>query len=162
MDQEHLYNGSLTAEQFLFYEIRIAAKYYIDGKAIEEAIEIIKKDNLFQYPTERQVSRLARACYKRLDALGNEQLVHELAFAPSEIAKQINLYAIMKYNRLVWEFMIQVIGEKYSNQDFSFSRKDLNAFFTRLQAQNDSVSAWSENTVKKIKSVLVRMLVETE
>ena len=71
MDQEHLYNGSLTAEQFLFYEIRIAAKYYIDGKAIEEAIEIIKKDNLFQYPTERQVSRLAWACYKRLDALGN-------------------------------------------------------------------------------------------
>ncbi len=162
MDQEHLYNGSLTAEQFLFYEIRIAAKYYIDGKAIEEAVEIIKKDNLFQYPTERQVSRLARACYKRLDALGNEQLVHELAFAPSEIAKQINLYAIMKYNRLVWEFMIQIIGEKYSNQDFSFSRKDLNTFFTRLQAQNDSVSAWSENTVKKIKSVLVRMLVETE
>ena len=162
MDQEHLYNGSLTAEQFLFYEIRIAAKYYIDGKAIEEAVEIIKKDNLFQYPTERQVSRLARACYKRLDALGNEQLVHELAFAPSEIAKQINLYAIMKYNRLVWEFMIQVIGEKYSNQDFSFSRKDLNAFFTRLQAQNDFVSAWSDNTVKKIKSVLVRMLVETE
>ena len=60
MDQAHLYNGSLTAEQFLFYEIRIAAKYYIDGKTIEEAIEIIKRDNLFQYPTERQVSRLTR------------------------------------------------------------------------------------------------------
>ena len=162
MVRAHLYNSSLSAEQFLFYEIRITAKYYIDGITIEEAINIIKKDNLFQYPTERKVSRIARACYKRLDALGNEQLVHELAFAPSEIAKQINLYAIMKYNRLVWEFMIQVIGEKYSNQDFSFSRKDLNAFFTRLQAQNDSVSAWSENTVKKIKSVLVRMLVETE
>ena len=65
MDQAHLYNGSLTAEQFLFYEIRIAAKHYIDGKTIEEAIEIIKKDNLFQYPTERQISRLTRACYKR-------------------------------------------------------------------------------------------------
>ena len=162
MDQANLYNGSLTAEQFLFYEIRIAAKYYVDGKTIEDAIDSIKSDNLFQYPTERQVSRMARACYKRLEALDNKQLVHELAFAPSEIAKQINLYAIMKYNRLVWEFMIQVIGEKYSNQDFGFSRKDLNAFFTRLQAQNDSVAAWSENTVSKIKSVIVRMLVETE
>ena len=86
MDQTHPYNGSLTAEQFLFYEIRIAAKYYVRGLKIEEAIERIKKDNLFQYPTERQVSRLARACYKRLDALGNEQLVHELASAPNEIA----------------------------------------------------------------------------
>ena len=161
MDQTHPYNGSLTAEQFLFYEIRIAAKYYVSGLKIDEAIERIKKDNLFQYPTERQVSRLARACYKRLDALGNDQLVHELASAPNEIAKQINLYAVMRYNRLVWEFMIQVIGEKYRNQDMNFSRKDMNAFFSRLQAQDDSVAAWSDATITKIKSVLVRMLIET-
>lgn len=161
MDQTHSYNGSLTAEQFLFYEIRIAAKFYIDGKTAEEASREIREDNLFQYPTERQVSRMTRACYKRLDALGDERLVHELAFAPTEIAKQINLYAMMRYNRLVWEFMIQVVGEKYRNQDFSFSRKDLSAFFTRIQAQDDSVSLWSENTIAKIKSVLVRVLVET-
>ncbi len=43
MDKAHLYNGSLTAEQFLFYEIRIVAKYYIDSKPIEEAMDIIKK-----------------------------------------------------------------------------------------------------------------------
>ena len=88
-------------------------------------------------------------------------LVHELASAPNEIAKQINLYAVMRYNRLVWEFMIQVIGEKYRNQDMNFSRKDMNAFFSRLQAQDDSVAAWSDATITKIKSVLVRMLIET-
>lgn len=160
--ESHLYNGSLTAEQFLFYEIKIAAKYYLKGDSIVEAIANIKKDNLFQYPTEREISRITRACYKRLDALNNMQLVHELAFAPSEVAKQINLYAIMKYNRLVWEFMVQVIGEKYRTQDFDFSRKDLNTFFAQLQAQNDSVSSWSDKTVNKIKSVLIRMLAETE
>lgn len=162
MNQELLYNGSLTAEQFLFSEIRIASKYYLQGMPIKEVVDIIKKGNLFQYPTERQGSRLARACYKRLDALSNVQLVHAIAFAPNDIAKQINLYAIMRYNRLVWEFMTQVIGEKYRNQDFSFSRKDLNVFFCELQSQIDSVSAWSESTINKIKSVLVRMLVETD
>lgn len=162
MDQTQPYNGSLTAEQFLYYEIRIASKFYLEGKTIDEAVEIIKRDNLFQYPTERQVSRLARACYKRLDALDNKRLVEEIAIAPNEIAKQINLYAMMRYNRLVWEFMIQVIGEKYRNQDFTFSRKDLNAFFTRLQAQDDGVASWSEATINKIKSVLVRVLIETE
>ena len=162
MDNTRSYNGSLTAEQFLFYEIRIAARLYLDGKTIDEAIEEIKKDNLFQYPTEREVSRLARACYKRLNALDNEGLIRELASAPVSVAKQINLYAIMKYNRLVWEFMIQVIGEKYRNQDFAFSRKDINSFLTRLQAQDDSIASWSEGTINKIKSVLVRMLIETE
>ena len=162
MDNTHSYNGSLTAEQFLVYEVRIAAKMYLNGKKIEEAVEEIKKDNLFQYPTERQVSRLARACYKRMDALDDEALVRDLAYAPTEIAKQINLYAIMRYNRLVWEFMVSVIGEKYRNQDFNFSRKDINSFFTRLQAQDDSVASWSEATINKIKSVLMRMLIETE
>ena len=156
------YSGSLTAEQFLFYEIRIASKLYAQGVSVDEAISRIKADNLFQYPTEREVARMARACYRRLDALNNQCLIQEISSAPTEIAKQINLYAIMRYNRLVWDFMIQVIGEKFRTQDFSFERKDLNAFFSRLQAQNDSVAGWSGSTISKIKSVLVRCLVETE
>ena len=156
------YSGSLTAEQFLFYEIRIASKLYAQGVSVDEAISRIKADNLFQYPTEREVARMARACYRRLDALNNQCLIQEISSAPTEIAKQINLYAIMRYNRLVWDFMIQVIGEKFRTQDFSFERKDLNAFFSRLQAQNDSVAGWSDSTINKIKSVLVRCLVETE
>lgn len=156
------YSGSLTAEQFLFYEIRIASKLYAQGVSVDEAISRIKADNLFQYPTEREVARMTRACYRRLDALDNQCLIQEISSAPTEIAKQINLYAIMRYNRLVWDFMIQVIGEKFRTQDFSFERKDLNAFFSRLQAQNDSVAGWSDSTINKIKSVLVRCLVETE
>ena len=156
------YSGSLTAEQFLFYEIRIASKLYAQGVSVDEAISRIKADNLFQYPTEREVARMARACYRRLDALNNQCLIQEISSAPTEIAKQINLYAIMRYNRLVWDFMIQVIGEKFRTQDYSFERKDLNTFFSRLQAQNDSIAGWSDNTINKIKSVLVRCLVETE
>ena len=156
------YNGGLTAEQFLFHEIRTTARLILDGKSPEEAICTIRTENLFQYPTEREISRIARACFKRLDTLENPQLVHELAYAPVGIAKQINLYAMMRHNRVVWDFMVQVIGEKYLDQDFSFSKKDVNGFFSRLQAQNDTVAAWSEGTIRKIKSVLVRSLVETE
>lgn len=156
------YSGSLTAEQFLFYEIRIASKLYIQGISVDNAASKIREDNLFQYPTERQISRMTKACYRRLDALNNQILIQELSSVPVEIAKQINLYAIMRYNRLVWDFMIQVIGEKFRTQDFSFERKDLNTFFSRLQAQDDSVAGWSDNTISKIKSVLVRFLVETE
>lgn len=156
------YSGSLTAEQFLFYEMRIASKLYIQGVLIDEAISRIREDNLFQYPTEREVARMTRACYRRLDALDNQNLVEALVNAPLEVAKQINLYALMRYNRLVWDFMVQMIGEKFRTQDFSFQRKELNAFFSRLQAQNDTVASWSDSTISKIKSVLVRCLVEVK
>ena len=156
------YNGTLTAEQFLFYEMRIVSKQYLENKSIEEIIAYIKQDNLFQYPTERQVSRLTRACYKRLVALDNEKLVYELAHAPIDVAKQINLYAMMRYNRLVREFMEGLIGEKYRQQDFSYTKKDINVFFSRLQEQNDDVAAWSEQTIGKLKQVLTKCLIETE
>ena len=156
------YNGALTAEQFLFYEIRIVAKLYLDGKSIDEIIEYIQQDNLFQYPTEREVARLTRACHKRLVALDNDKLVYELANAPVEVAKQINLYAMMRYNRLVREFMEGLIGEKYRQHDFSYTRKDINVFFSRLREQNDDIAAWSEQTIAKLKQVLTKCLIETE
>lgn len=156
------YYGGLTAEQFLFYEIRIVAKYFLEGKGIDEIIELVQRDNLFQYPTEREVSRLTRACYKRLVALDNEKLVYELSNAPVETAKQINLYAMMRYNRLVREFMEGLIGEKYRQHDFSYTKKDINIFFSRLQEQNDDIAAWSEQTIRKLKQVLTKCLIETE
>ena len=41
MERSLIYNGTITAEQFLFYEIRIASKYYLDGTSVEDAIEEI-------------------------------------------------------------------------------------------------------------------------
>lgn len=160
MERSLIYNGTITAEQFLFYEIRIASKFYLNGTTIEDAIDEIKKNNLFQYPTERLVARMVRSCYKRLDALNDDELRQELSLAPTEIAKQINLYAMMRYNLVVWDFMVGVIGEKYCNRDFEFSRKDLNIFFSRLREQNDDIAEWSESTVQKIKQVLTKALVE--
>jgi len=156
------YNGGLTAEQFLFYEIRIVSKQYLEGKSIDDIIDYIRRDNLFQYPTEREISRLTRACYKRLVALDNEKLVYELANAPTEVAKQINLYAMMRYNRLVREFMTDLIGEKYRQHDYSYTKKDINVFFSHLREQNDDVAAWSEKTITKLKQVLTKCLIETE
>ena len=156
------YNGSLTREQFLFHEMRITAKLVESGKNDAAVLEEITRDNLFQFPTERSVKNLAKCCLRRLHALNDPELVRAIANAPSEAAKQICLYAMMKQNRLVWDFMITVIGEKYRLLDTSFSRMDLNSFFARLQEQNDSVAGWTEQTIQKIKSVLVRILVEND
>lgn len=162
MERSQTYHGGLTAEQFLFPEIRICARLALEGKDIGAALAAIREENLFQYPTEREVSRMAKACYKRLEALDSEALIRDLAHGPTGDAKQINLYAIMRQNALVWDFMTRIIGEKLRYQDMSFSQRDLNGFFAELQGRGEPVSAWSEATVRKIKSVLVKMLVETE
>jgi hypothetical protein len=85
-----------------------------------------------------------------------------MATQPAEISKQICLYAMMKQYRLVWDFMVTVIGEKYRLKDTSFSKMDLNVYFMRLQEQDDWVASWSDSTLAKLKQVLVKILVENE
>lgn len=154
------YNGGLTREQFLLYEIRIVARLVCQGLERDQIIQKLKEENLFQFPTERMIENIANVCFKRLDALTNADLVLALATAPAEVAKQINLYAMMRYNRVAWDFMVTVIGEKYRTQDYSFQNSDLTLFFLRLQEQNDAVAGWSEGTIQKIKQVLKKALVE--
>lgn len=157
---QNIYNGSLTREQFLFYETRITAQLVCQGLPHDEIIERIKSENLFQFPTEKMVVSIARTCFRRLDALASDALVQLLAEAPMGTAKQVNLYAMMKDNRVVWDFMTTVIGEKYRTQALDFSPKDVSIFLFLLREQNDSVAGWSDSTVSKIRQVLIRILTE--
>ena len=156
------YNGGLTREQFLFYEIRTVASLLCEGMDREEVVERIAQENLFQFPTERMIKSIAKTCFQRIDALDSETLVYHLANSSAEVGKQINLYAMMKHNAIVWDFMTTVIGEKFRTQEFEFSKKDLNIFFFQLQEQNDAVASWSDATISKIKQVLNKCLVECE
>ena len=156
------YTAVLTREQFLFYETRTTARLLADGLTEEEAVERIVSENLFQFQTEKMLRRMAQTCLSRLHAMDDEQLVRAVATQPSDVAKQICLYAMMRQYRLVWEFMLTVIGAKYCSLDLSFGRKDLNEFFLRLQEQDDTVASWSDATVTKLKQVLQKLLVENE
>lgn len=156
------YNAVLTREQFLFYEVRTTAKLVIEGLSDTEIINRIITNNLFQYPTEKMVKRMALACLRRLEALEDLSLVQAIATQPSDVAKQICLYAMMRQYRLVWDFMLTVIGTKYKQLDTSYGKIELNTFFMRLQEQDLWVASWSEETVKKLKQVLQRILIENE
>jgi len=156
------YNAAITREQFLFHEMRTTATLVCEGLSKEEVAERVVKDNLFQYPTDKSVRKMAYACLRRLDALEDDSLVRAMASQPSYVSKQICLYAMMKQYRLVWDFMITVVGSKYRNLDTSFSKVDLNTYILWLQEQDDWVATWSESTMTKVRQVLAKILVENE
>ncbi len=154
------YNGGLTREQFLFYEMRTVAALTCQGMDRQQILAAVHDGNLFQFPTDRMITSIANSCMKRLEAMDSPELTEVLAFASAEVAKQVNLYAMMKQHRLVWEFMTAVIGEKYRTQAFDFSKRDVDAFLFCLREQNDTVASWSDATIAKIRQVLVKILAE--
>lgn len=154
------YSAVMTREQFLFHETRSTAKLLDEGLSKDEIVKEIISKNLFQYPTEKSVRPMALTCLRRLEALSDKALIAAIAAESSDVAKQICLYAMMRQYRLVWDFMLTVIGEKYRNLDHSFSKMDLHGFFLRLQEQDDWVAAWSDQTIAKLRQVLAKILVE--
>lgn len=151
---------TITREQFLFHEMRIIARLIKDGKSDEQIVQEVAENNLFQYPTERMIKNITQVCLKRFNKANSQELIDIVANDSADAAKQACLFLMMNYYRLVWEFMITVIGEKYRTKDTSFTKMDLNSFFTRLQEQNDVVASWSDATIGKCKQVLKKTLVE--
>lgn len=162
MKKNSPYSAVMTREQFLFHEMRTTAKLIASGLNKEETAERIVSDNLFQYPTEKSLRKMALACIRRLEALSDTTLIAAIANEASDVAKQICLYAMMRQYRLVWDFMLTVIGEKYRNLESSFGKVDLNMFFLRLAEQDDWVATWSDSTITKLRQVLTKTLVENE
>lgn len=154
------YSAALTREQFLFRETRVVAQLMDDGLTDEAIYQKIMAENLFQLPTEKSTRSLIRPCLRRLRGLEDDLAVHMIAHQSASVARQLCLYAMMRDSRLVAEFMVTVIGEKYRQHDTNFSRADIRIFFLHLVEQNDQASTWTEATIKKLSSVLMSILVQ--
>ena len=155
------YNGALTREQFLFREMRIVARLYREGLSPEEITERIYQENLFQYPTEREIKGKCRTALKRLNCIAHSPaLVELLAEGALQEAKWAALTAMMAQNALVAEFMTDVVGEKFRGLDRSLTAKDFYLFYETICQKDPGAARWSPATVKKIKSVLWNLLRE--
>ena len=160
IDNKPSYNGGLTREQFLYYENRIVAKLILQGKTYDEILKECTEDNLFQYPSLVSYKLITKACYKRLTFTNDIRIVELVANANTTTSKLALLYAMMCQNLVVRDFMIDVIGEKYQSRVLNFDKTDVNHFFVQLMGRVDTVSTWSDATIGKIKSVLIKCLAE--
>lgn len=159
-DASNSYSASITREPFLFREMRTVSRLQCGGMSAPEIKQKVAAENLFQYPTERSVQGMAHACLRRLSLLNSEVLVRSIASSSSDEARQICLYALMKDSRLVRDFMVTVIGEKYRVQDLHWNQMHANAFLLRMQEQQPDTANWSSTTITKIRQILVRLLVD--
>lgn len=164
MDQSTPYR-SITREQYLLREARIVAALRLDDVSDDEIAARAKDENIFQFPTVRMASNIAKVCLMRLDALGEgdvaEVLIGLLAHGTLEQARQTNLYAMMRTYRIVWEFMVGVVGVKYATLDYSLPRREIVSFMGDLQQQSPAVAAWTDKGIQKIVQVLAKSLAET-
>ena len=155
-----LMGNTIAREQWLLRECRIVATMRLSGMSDAEATAAVKRENLFQYPTERTLTRISKACNKRIDAVRSREIVEIVAEGLPDAAAQANLYMMMCAYPLVRHFMLDEIARRFAELDYSFSATDMNAYFVRLEEEFDNFATSSETTIAKLKQVLKKCLVE--
>ena len=161
------YRGTITREQWLSREMRIVARLMLEDGFTDPAAlaTYVQEHNAFQYPTERELKSIARACIRRIASVSEDhavtaRLVELLAHGTADQLRQANLYAMMCDNRLVWEFMLNMVADKRRRLDCSLRSYEIASFIEGLRAQSETVDGWSDATRNKARQVLAKCIVE--
>lgn len=160
MTMELKYSAALTGASFMLFEFKKIAALKEEGLVDEEIRHKVLTENLFQYEKLSSLKRGLPYILQRVNVL-DDFLRHYVLHETLESSKLINLYAIMKTDRLFCEFMNEVMQEKLSTHNSNLERKDMNSFFSIKSEQDEAIASWSESTVQKLQSVFRKILFET-
>lgn len=159
MTMELQYTSSLNGAAFLLFELKQVLKLKGNGLSNNEIRAKVKSDNVLQFNNAGRANRALPSLLRRTDVL-DATLSSWVLEGPMDTAKAINLYAIMKTDRLFFEFMTEVVAEKLHNNNLTLEKKDLNVFFAVKAEQNSVVAGWSATNMEKLKRVFMQVLFE--
>ncbi|WP_271628815.1 DUF1819 family protein [Caldicellulosiruptor sp. DIB 104C] len=159
MEDKRKYTATLTSDAFLYYELKRVLKLKVQGISDEQIRKKVMEENLFQYKSKRSLRRLLSSVMRRVKVL-DDYLINMVVNDPMETGKLVNLYAIMKTSRLFYEFMNEVVREKFEYNDMVLEKKDVNLFFRHKAEQSEIVAKWTDNTISKLKQVILKILTD--
>lgn len=151
---------AITSENFYLTEIRSVARALIrDWSRKENLKEFLLDKNLLDADTESNFNKKFLSISKRINGLPKE-LIELMSEEDSDIGRFLNLYAICSCERIIFEFMNEVIRNKYRISDYYLFETDFREFMTQKSEEDDTVNSWSEAGKKKVIVKIKNFLIE--
>ncbi len=153
------YSSGLVSESFWFVEMKELISLREDGISWEELKEKCIAEHLLGGQKEYRTGRIFGYLKRRISLLDEELLT---LFSTEQLGTQklINLIAIAKGNRLLYEFLYSEYREKLLMGSNFYSSTDMNRFFSEKQRQEEAVAEWKEPTLKRLKSTYFNFLTD--
>lgn len=154
------YKSTIKSRPYLYKETKKASSLINRGLRVEEIKGKSLEDNIFQLESEARKKEVASIITARLKSI-DEHIIYSIENSNIETSKVLVLYAILKTDRLFFEFINEVYKEKILLKDLFIRDKDFGVFFQNKREQSEKVASWSEYTFKKLKQVYIRILFES-
>ena len=151
------YSAGLVSQSFWFVEFKNMTKLVYDGKSLEEIKNMCVEDNIFGAVSDSRKIRMYGYLQRRVKVLDKELVK---IFIDSDVSTQklINIYTVMKTDRLFFDFLYEVYREKIMLGINKIDRADINIFFKNKEIQNDSIANWTDKTKNKLASTYISFL----
>lgn len=156
---EPTYSAGLMSQSFWFIEFKKVIKLISEGKSEDEIKKMCIEENLFGAAKEYRAKRMYGYIWNRVKKL--DKTLMEL-FLNSDLATQkiINLVAIIRSDRLFFEFVFEVYREKNIIGTQVLEDTDANIFFKNKEIQSEDIAAWKDTTKRKLRQVYFNYLID--
>ena len=154
MPRKLKYSSNIKDKGLLGKELKLAAEFYCQGNSFEKISEMSIDENIFQVNTERRRKEMAECIIVRMKYL-DEFTIKRIAGGTIFLANTLSLYAMMKTNPLVYDFMNEVYREKAELMINRITDADMNQF---LDVKAQQIEAGALRDMGSFYMVLVPVL----
>ena len=150
MSKELKYTSSIKDMPFMFSEMKRTALLLCDGLSGDEIVRLSMEKNIYQLEKEKRRRDVPLRMVKRLSAIG-QPLVEIIANGRDDEAKLIAFLALIKADRLLFEYMYEVYSDKFNVGYNEITDKDFLDFIERKAQNSDVVAKWSTDNLASIR-----------
>ena len=115
------------------------------------------EENLIKYKSSKSVVRVNSPIFRRLNVMDSEML-DEFVHTDIETSKYILLYTIMKTDRLVRDFVVEVYKDKLLMRKDYIEKFDIDNWYEEKCILSNTLRERTESTAAKLKQVIMKIL----
>jgi hypothetical protein len=151
------YSAGMVSKPFWFIEFKKVMQLLDGGSSYEEIKRKSIEENLFGVPKIYRAKEIYNAVARRAKSLERETIK---LFCSTDLSssKALALLAVMKTDRLFFEFMYEVYREKIILGTETLKESDINIYFKNKQSQSEGVASWEDCTLKKLANSYLNVL----
>jgi len=135
----------------MFPDMKRTALLLCEGKSSDDIVGLAMEKNIYQLDKPKRRRDVPLRMIKRLSTIG-QPLVAVIANGSDADAKLIAFFALMKADRLLFEYMYEVYADKFQAGHNEVTDKDFLDFIERKAQNNETVAKWSTPNLASIRS----------
>lgn len=153
------YSAGIMAQAFWFNEFKQFLNLIKNGYDSEEVKKAVIEENLFGAPNEYRAKRMYGYISNRASVI-EEDLTNMFFLSDLATQKIINLIAVIRKDRLFFEFLYEVYREKVIIGEETLDLTAAKVFFNHKETQDDYLAEWKDSTKRKVQSAYLTFMTD--